>query len=646
MKFIKLTIENFFRVRHMTVSLDPNGVTLIEGENRDTGQSNESGKSTIFEALCWGLFGRYSAGGARAGDEVVNPQVGKDCRVTVCLENGDFTTWFERGRKVNGKNNYLKIMSKANGTKVGAVAEFDMSRKNVSASTMAVNEILGMDYDTFVRGHYFPQAGVLPFGLMTDGEMKQFFIEKFLNIGWVDGCLDRAKNKKKGIEVEVLQLHSRIAQAQAKIEIHRNTIRQCQERFKEWVDDQAKRLRDVQDVIKQIAQEDKALNKQLKDAKAKLKKTKKPKDYDKQLESACTQRDYAAEHTRKAEHIVNRMEYQVQITSKEVTHLTDQIGKVRARIGDRCEVCGTNITNKHMGFMTCALEEKHLECKKSLNKFNEQLKEAKIDVARYQQEYNKAQVLFDDLQQKVSNSGTEYTQAEHEVKILEGKIDGVKRLLDSANNKKEVILGEKDPYTDQIQQHEDDIVDLLENIKFVEGQHSQLIDQIERVEFWIEGFSQKGIQSYLLDSITPTLNQRVNFYLKDLSDNRIRAEFQTVTKNKSGEWTDKFKLIVRNIDGGDTYTSLSGGAKRRVDLACSLAVSDIKRSMSQKPLELFVFDECTEFLDGFWVERFLDSIKRNFGQYSTFVISHRQLNGAYFDHVLRVVKENGESKIE
>ena len=56
--FNSIEINNFFAFEHVEIDLKNNGYTLVEGINNasdDLAVSNGSGKSSIFEALCWVL---------------------------------------------------------------------------------------------------------------------------------------------------------------------------------------------------------------------------------------------------------------------------------------------------------------------------------------------------------------------------------------------------------------------------------------------------------------------------------------------------------------------------------------------------------------------------------------------------------------
>ena len=82
--FNKLKIENFMSFESAELTLDSTGYFIIKGINNnieDSASSNGSGKSTIFEALCWGLTGET----VRGTKEVSNIYTNKGAYVEVCF---------------------------------------------------------------------------------------------------------------------------------------------------------------------------------------------------------------------------------------------------------------------------------------------------------------------------------------------------------------------------------------------------------------------------------------------------------------------------------------------------------------------------------------------------------------------------------
>ncbi|HIO42762.1 MAG TPA: hypothetical protein EYN33_01965, partial [Gammaproteobacteria bacterium] len=84
MRIKKIKITNFYSIESMELDLNKyKGVTLIEGYNKDVGGSNGSGKSSILEAVCWGLTGKTIRKSTEAA--LVNNKNKRNCSVEIVL---------------------------------------------------------------------------------------------------------------------------------------------------------------------------------------------------------------------------------------------------------------------------------------------------------------------------------------------------------------------------------------------------------------------------------------------------------------------------------------------------------------------------------------------------------------------------------
>ena len=82
MKINKVEISNFYSIKDVKLSLDRyKGIVLIEGENKDTGGSNGSGKSALIEGVVWGIFGRTIRKSTE--EALINNQTKKNCAANV-----------------------------------------------------------------------------------------------------------------------------------------------------------------------------------------------------------------------------------------------------------------------------------------------------------------------------------------------------------------------------------------------------------------------------------------------------------------------------------------------------------------------------------------------------------------------------------
>lgn len=188
---VKVTATNFFSYTKLHIDLKKydNKFVLIEGNitDKDKVDSNGSGKSTILEAIVFGLFGK-TIRGVRYADDVINSKIKKNCCVSV--EFGDYV--INRYRKHSKHKNGLFLLRKNQKSPDG----FDDLRcKNDSETQNKICEVIGLDYNTFIGSHIFAGSST-KFTSITDAERKEI-LRALSDAGWVSECLVRVQDRIK-----------------------------------------------------------------------------------------------------------------------------------------------------------------------------------------------------------------------------------------------------------------------------------------------------------------------------------------------------------------------------------------------------------------------------------------------------------------
>jgi DNA repair exonuclease SbcCD ATPase subunit len=148
-----------------------------------------------------------------------------------------------------------------------------------------------------------------------------------------------------------------------------------------------------------------------------------------------------------------------------------------------------------------------------------------------------------------------------------------------------------------------------------------------------------------MDDVTPFLNQRTAHYLGTLSDGNITATWTTLVPNAKGELKEKFSIEVENTMGGKRFGLQSGGEKRKVRIACALALQDLVATRATKPIELFLGDEIDDALDEAGLERLMQVLEEKAKERgSVFVISHNSLRD-WIPQVIEIEKKAGETTV-
>ncbi|KAH6887486.1 P-loop containing nucleoside triphosphate hydrolase protein [Thelonectria olida] len=168
-----LTITNFLGVKS-TITIDfrhdfPRGLTFLIGDNG-------SGKSTLVEAMVWCQFGRCIRSGLAVND-VVNEDVGKNCSVTLEFANGYA---IKRYRKHKSHSNRVVIS-------LHGEPQPHLEHPDARTTQAAIDELLGTDYETYVRTVVLSHESAAGF-LNSTPTQRRDLIETSLGLSMLDHC--------------------------------------------------------------------------------------------------------------------------------------------------------------------------------------------------------------------------------------------------------------------------------------------------------------------------------------------------------------------------------------------------------------------------------------------------------------------------
>jgi len=173
-----------------------------------------------------------------------------------------------------------------------------------------------------------------------------------------------------------------------------------------------------------------------------------------------------------------------------------------------------------------------------------------------------------------------------------------------------------------------------ENKKF-ERSKKEKEYELKILEFWKIAFSSTGIPSLLIDESIPFMNDRVSYYLDQISNGRYIVSFDTLQTTKSGEVRDKISInVFDNQTKSNTRNMLSGGQTRVVDIATILMLSDLQSNFQHIKFNLLLMDEIFDSLDEeniLYVSRLLKKIVLD---KSIFIISHMHIDQIECDEML------------
>ena len=215
MKFLKLVMQAFGpfkdKVEIDFTKINNNGMFLITGP---TG----SGKTTIFDAICYALYGKLSSNTSAL--EKVRSDYAKENVMTYVELEFMLSNKLYYVKRNPGHDNFLKENNKVGAIKSDALLKYDdITITNVKAVDNRIKEILGLDEYMFRQVVMLPQNEFkqLLFSRTSEKQdiFRNIFSTQFIN-DFQQKILDDCKEKTKDVEKNITILNTLISQVDDK----------------------------------------------------------------------------------------------------------------------------------------------------------------------------------------------------------------------------------------------------------------------------------------------------------------------------------------------------------------------------------------------------------------------------------------------
>lgn len=605
LEFSKIALDNFktFTGTPTTFPLAHKqpGLHFIRGRNEDEPElgSNGAGKSTIFTALSWCLFGQ-TINGLRTPDII--PWAGG--RPTVVV------TWVFK----DDKKHTITRATKPN------VLMID----GAETGQTEVEQLLGFNFEVFKHTILFGQGQPLFFDLSPKEKMDVFAAA--LDLDRWERRSEVAKEKAQKLVDELNEIKQNILINTHGIEHNKNLLDSLKIQMDIWEDRRklhGESIKEQRDTIT-----------------AKLSKLSKKRDLaDLALDGAGTELKALDKEITKltdakveAQNQHNKEDLkliQFKNEHKAVTRELSGLGK-----NDHCPTCGQSLkgTNlaKHKRELRDRLETLTDRIKagipsqvvKTLEKAASDLAAARTHVATF----NKAAI---DAQTTLNVVGPEVIRLETQLKELQ---------------KQEAMRVELvNPHRAQAQE-------LRKSISKLEAAITELEDEAKLVEqkqlqtsYWVKGF--KAVRLFLLEELLQELELATNALLPESGLQDWKVSYDIEKETKKGTTIQGLNLTIQspNNTKAVAWKSWSGGEGHRLRLVGALALSEVLLSHTGVNTNLEVLDEPTRDLSIEGVQDLCEFLAARAQQLNKdiFLTGHNVIESAHFSSTITVVKKKG-----
>ena len=591
--FDKIKVKNFLSIGKNSIELDfKTGVSLITGENKDTGGKNGIGKSTISDAIYWCLFGNTIRDLKK--DKIIHTKSKGDCEAIL-----NFKIESEDGIKS------YKIIRTIEPSKVSLFCnDEDITPSTIPATDELIKHLIGGNEEVFQNSVIMSANNTLPFMAQKKID-KRKFVEGILQLNIFSEMLLKVRSEYNDYKKENDLLSNNFISQQKSLEIFEKQKENGEELKKTKIKSLEEKIKTNESLILELKSNSTS---DLNEIKTNIETIEnKLKTLDKGLKIL------QLENTK----IVNfkaEVFAEIQQLKKEKQKIIDK--------GNTCPVCNRDYckedieaVNQKIKDLDSQVEEESKKLKDVLNK--KEINDSKIE------EINEGAIKLKNKHKELLN---ESTKAAINKQKIENLIDKNKEYNDDIVK----IQNEKYDYDKNIIDCNNKIEDLNERLLEVK-KHLQILDSCKFI------VSEDGVKTYIIKKILKILNERLNFYLKTF-DAPCKCEFNEL-----------FEETIYNEQGKEcSYHNFSGGERKRIDVAILFMFQDILRLHSGISYSLNIYDELFDSaLDDTGIDKILNILRLKVEKYqeSVYIISHKTSTKSNIDNIILLEKENGETKL-
>lgn len=646
MEIKQLRIRNFMSLGSADLGLDSRGLVLIQGSNLDdtSAKSNGAGKSSIPDAISWCLYGETARG--ESGDAIVNREEGANTEVEITLVDGDDEFVVGRYRKHKDYKNRLTL-SKTVRNASGSYDSVGMTDGTDKLTQIKIDRLLGCPLDVFTSAIYAGQERMPDLPAMTDKQLKEL-IEQAAGITELQGYHETAKELNHG-HATLLKVG---AVAVEKMKLGLTRINASLEEKVDWEKEwnsarlvKMKALLDQHARLSEWATDDEFLLRihckqaELDEAETELKAAKSL------LLSVDTIGPALEKVVSDRSRTLTVMETNLKASGRAVNAAKVGLESLDASVGTPCKECGKPYC---VDDLATAREARTAGLRDIVTTY----RGAQKDVAEARSVAEDAQAELVAHRASIVPDATkaeEFSQLTAEAATIRAAFWDAKNEHKEFSDRRAAITAahsEENPYEKVVSSLKGELTEAQVELGKAEEYQVKLTTIEALSKAAVEVFSPAGVRAHILDHVTPYLNTRTAHYLSVLSDGNLTAMWSTLSSTAKGELREKFVIEVNNAKGGGSFGLLSGGEKRKVRLACSLALQDLVANRASKPFRLFVADEIDDALDASGMERLMTLLDEKARERGTvLVISHNSLSD-WIREVVTVKKQDGKSTVE
>jgi DNA repair exonuclease SbcCD ATPase subunit len=427
-----------------TVQLNRSLTTLIVGKNGE-------GKSTILDALCFGLFGKPFRNINK--NQLINSINLKNCLVEIEFDIGATPYKIIRGIKPN-------LFEIYQGTTL-----LNQDSANRDYQKILEQQILKLNYKTFTQVVILGSASFVPF-MQLPSTQRRDVIEDILDIRIFSTMNSLLKEKSAKSKMELLDVESTILRSRAEVDAQQKLIKSLVQSKNEFVDSIQQKISANNLEISTISASIEATNARVEE-----------------LRASIVDKDEVSTNLDKLINTLNRKTEKNEEIETSVEFFLNN---------DSCPSCAQNIPHEHK----TSIVEKMKQETKSNEEFIQKIEDALVNLRKRTKEIETTQSEILQLSAEVSSFNSSITLLNKQNTALQTEIEDVKENTTNIDAEKIKLkeLASK----------------ALEDI----NRKTELMEQRNLEEVAATLLKDTGIKTAIIREYLPAMNKLINMYLQ------------------------------------------------------------------------------------------------------------------------------------
>jgi DNA repair exonuclease SbcCD ATPase subunit len=419
--------------------------TLIVG-------ANGSGKSTMLDALCFGLFNKAFRKITKG--QLVNSTNEKECLVEIDFCIGTKEYKIKRGIKPNIFEIWI------DGTLQNQAASSADQQKQLEDS------ILKLNYKSFTQIVILGSASFVPFMQLSTAHRREV-VEDLLDIKIFSAMNAVIKDRIKNTNDKIKELSLKQSMTEEKVEMQKEFIESVEKSGKENIEKKKDKITSITTYIDQLT----------------------------------------AENVQKVEEVSNTLQPQLENlldASKKLKQLSNLKGKISEKVSSITEqhkffnnnsVCPTCTQTIEEEFRLNKVSESETKAKELQQGYNE-LKEAIQQEEKREREFNVVSKDISSLNNEISNNNVKISQLNKQSRDLDQEIQDITNKIKNRNTERKVLT------------------ELEQTLDLIQTEKAKNKEDVSYFDFAHSLMKDGGIKGKIIKKYLPLMNQQINKYLQ------------------------------------------------------------------------------------------------------------------------------------